>query len=184
MKRTGTYVAFDGLGQTDPSKSDFRYYSMLQAWDSNKCIDFKITNSHEKTYTVRDSSSKATLNARIRDRLSASKNMLVILSKNTRKSGSVLSYEIEQAIDYYKIPLIIAYPAYSAIWSVDSDLSAMWPTALSSRIDKVGIEAIHVGFKKDPIMGAIQQFTVNGKHLSNGRNFYTRDTYVKWGIVK
>lgn len=37
----------------------------------------------------------------VRERLSASKNMVVILSENTRKSGSVLSYEIEQAIDNY-----------------------------------------------------------------------------------
>ena len=73
MNRTGTYVAFDGLGQTDPSKSDFRYYSILQAWDANKSIDFKLTNSHEKTYAVRDTSSRATLYARIRERLSASK---------------------------------------------------------------------------------------------------------------
>lgn len=184
MNRTGTYVAFDGLGQTDPSKSDFRYYSMLQAWDANKSFDFKLTNSHEKTYSVWDSSSKATLYARIRERLSASKNMLVILSENTRKSGSVLSYEIEQAIDIYKIPLIIAYPAYSAIWAVDGDLSAMWPTALSRRIDQTGTEAIHVGFKKEPIMDAIPRFTVNGEHLSNGRNFYSRDAYVTWDIIK
>lgn len=25
--RTGTYVAFDGLGESDPAKSDFKYYS-------------------------------------------------------------------------------------------------------------------------------------------------------------
>lgn len=184
MNRTGTYVAFDGLGQTDPSKSDFRYYSMLQAWNANKRIDFKLTNSHEKTFAVRDTSSRATLYARIRERLGASKNMLIIISSNTRKSGSVLSYEIEQAIDSYKIPLIIAYPVYSAIWKVDDDLSAMWPTALSERIDKVGTEAIHVGFKKEPIMDAIPRFTVNGEHFSNGRNVYSRDSYVTWGIVK
>jgi hypothetical protein len=184
MNRTGTYVAFDGLGQTDPTKSDFRYYSTLQAWDANKSIDFKLTNSHEKTYSVRDSSSKATLYASIRERLGASKNMVIILSENTRKSGSVLSYEIEQAIDNYKIPLIIAYPAYSAVWAVDGDLSAMWPAALSMRIDLTGTEAIHVGFKKEPIMNAIPRFTVNGEHLSNGRNVYSRDTYVTWGIVK
>lgn len=184
MNRTGTYVAFDGLGQTDPSKSDFRYYSMLQAWDANRSIDFKITNSHEKTYAVRDSSSRATLYARILERLSASKNMLVILSKDTRKSGSVLSYEIEQAIDYYKIPLIIVYPAYSAIWSVDNDLANMWPDALGSRIDKVGTKAIHIGFKKEPIMDAVQQFTVNGRHLPSGRAYYRREAYVNWGIVR
>lgn len=184
MNKTGTYVAFDGLGQTDPSKSDFRYYSILQAWDANKSIDFKLTNSHEKTSSVRDSSLKATLYARIRERLSASKNMVVILSENTRKNGSVLSYEIEQAIDNYKIPLIIAYPAYSAIWAVNSDLSAMWPTALSTRIDLQDTRAIHVGFKKEPIVDAIPRFTVNGDQLSNGRNVYSRDAYVTWGIVK
>lgn len=184
MNRTGTYVAFDGLGQTDPTKSDFQYYSILQAWDANKKINFKFTNSHEKTYAVRDTSSRATLYARIRERLSASKNMIVILSEKTRKSGSVLSYEIEQAIDNYKIPLIIAYPAYSAIWGVDNALSDMWPTALSIRIDRPGTEAIHVGFKKEPIMDAIPRFTVNGEHLSNGRNVYSRDSYVKWGIIK
>lgn len=184
MNRTGTYVAFDGLGQTDPSKSDFRYYSILQAWDDNKSIEFKLTNSHEKTYSVRDSSLKATLYARIRERLSASKNMVVILSENTRKNGSVLSYEIEQAIDNYKIPLIIVYPAYSAIWAVDGNLSAMWPTALSTRIDLKDTKAIHVGFKKEPIVDAIPRFTVNGNQLSNGRNFYSRDAYVTWGIVK
>ena len=106
--RTGTYVAFDGLGETDPTKSDFRYYATIQAWSANKNIEFKLTNSHEKTYAVRDSSSKATLYSRIQERLRASKNMLVILTKDTRYSGSVLSYEIEQAIDNYKIPLIIA----------------------------------------------------------------------------
>lgn len=184
MNRTGTYVAFDGLGQTDPSKSDFRYYSILQAWNANKRIDFKLTNSHEKTYSVRDSSLKATLYARIRERLSASKNILVILSNNTRKSGSVLSYEIEQAIDNYKLPLIIAYPAYSAILIVDGDLSAMWPTSLSTRIDLTDTEAIHVGFKKEPLMNAISRFTVNGECLSNGRNVYSRKSYVTWGIVK
>ena len=97
MNRTGTYVAFDGLGQVDPTKSDYRYYSMLQAWSANKNIDFKFTNSHEKTYAVRDTSSKETLCSRIRQRLGASKNMLIILSEDTRKSGSILSYEIVES---------------------------------------------------------------------------------------
>ena len=170
MYRTGTYVAFDGLG--------------LQAWNANKRIDFKITNSHEKTYAVRDSSKKATLYARIQERLRASKNMLVVISKDTRKSGSVLSYEIGQAIDVYKIPLIIAYPDFSAIWGVDSDLSVMWPTALLSRIDGAGVEAIHIAFKKEPILDSIERFTVNGERLSSGRNCYSKESYIKWGILK
>jgi hypothetical protein len=34
--------------------------------------------------------------------------MVVIISSDTRKSGSMLSWEVEQAVDFYELPLIIA----------------------------------------------------------------------------
>ena len=182
MNRTGTYVAFDGLGQTDPTKSDFRYYATLQAWTKNKNIDFKITDSHSKTDAVRDSSLKSTLYARIRERLSASKNMIVIISKDTRKTGSVLSYEIEQAIDVYKIPLIIVYPGYSSICDVDA-LSDMWPKSLTDRINKKDTKAIHIAFAKEPILEAINRFTVNKSNLSSGKHYYSKEAYINWGLI-
>lgn len=181
--RTGTYVAFDGLGEADPTKSDFRYYATIQAWSANKNIEFSLTNSHEKTYAVRDTSQRSTLYSRIQERLRASKNMLIILTNETRYTGSVLSYEIEQAIDTYKIPLIIAYPGYSSILDVDG-LSSLWPKALVDRINNDNTKAIHIAFAKDCILDAINQFHVNGKTLSNGKNYYTRETYVQWGLIK
>lgn len=110
--RSGTYIAFDGLGQTDPSKSDFKYYSTIKMWDSHNSIEFNITNSHEKASSVRDSSKLSTLKSSILQRLRNSKNCVIILSDQTRKSGSLLSYEIEQAVDTYDLPLIIAYTDY------------------------------------------------------------------------
>ena len=181
--RTGTYIAFDGLGKTNPAESDFRYYATIQAWCKNDNIEFNITNSHEKTAAVRDSSSKSTLYSRIQERFRASKNMLVILTSDTRYTGSVLSYEIEQAIDVYKIPLIIAYPGYSSILNVDFH-SNVWPKALENRICKTGTEAIHIAFKKDCILDAISQFSVNGKHLKSGKRHYSRDAYLKWGLLE
>jgi hypothetical protein len=181
--RTGTYVAFDGLGETDPTKSDFKYYATLQAWSANKNIEFSLTNSHEKTDAVRDTSKRATLYARIQERLRASKNMLVVLTSKTRYTGSVLSYEIEKAIDTYKIPLIIAYPEYSSILHVES-LSNLWPKALADRINSTGIEAIHIPFAKDCILNAITRFHVNGEHLSGGKNYYNRETQAKWGLIR
>ncbi|MBX4151801.1 TIR domain-containing protein [Paenibacillus lautus] len=181
--RTGTYVAFDGLGETDPTKSDFKYYATLQAWSANKNIEFSLTNSHEKTDAVRDTSKRATLYARIQARLRASKNMFVVLTSKTRYTGSVLSFEIEQAIDTYKIPLIIAYPEFSSILHVESH-SDIWPKALADRINSTGIEAIHIPFDKNCILDAITRFHVNGEHLSNGKNHYTRDAQIKWGLIR
>jgi hypothetical protein len=181
--RTGTYVAFDGLGETDPTKSDFKYYATIQAWSANENIEFSLTNSHEKTYAVRDTSKRVTLYSRIQDRLRVSKNMLVILTNQTRYTGSVLSYELEQAIDTYKIPLIIAYPEYSYILNVDSH-SDTWPKALSERINANTVQAIHVAFSKVVIWDAINQFYVNGESLTGGKNYYGRDAYKKWGLIQ
>ena len=102
MNRTGTYVAFDGQGSTDPTESDIHYFNLLKAWNKSGSIDFRFTNSHEKTYQVRDSSSKATFFNRLETRLSASKNFLLIISDKTNYDRGILNWEIEKAVDYYE----------------------------------------------------------------------------------
>ena len=181
--RTGTYVAFDALGETDPSKSDFRFYSMIEAWCSDKKADFKYVNSHDKTYAVRDTSLRSTLEARIRERLAASKNCLVILSENTRKSGSMISYEIEKAVDQYEIPLVIAYTGYYQIMS-PSQLSDRWPNALNTRIKGRAVKAIHIPFKRGAIRDAIGQFTVHRANLSGALHYYTLEAHRNLGCVE
>ena len=181
--RNGTYIAFDALGQTDPTKSDFRYYSTINAWSAGKNIEFKYVNSHSKTSAVRDSSTRATLETRIRERLAASKNCVVILSSETRKTGSMLSYEIEKAVDMYKIPLIITYPGYECIVR-PADLSGRWPTALAQRVKWMTAKAIHIPFKKDPILDAISQFTVQVGGLEGPLHSYTREAQIDMGCIE
>lgn len=180
--RTGTYFAFDGLGRTNPTQSDFKYYSTVQAWAAGKHIDFRFVNSHDKAGAVRDSSLRTTLEASIRKRLAASKNMVAIISNDTRLTGSMLTYEIEKAVDTYELPLIIAYPNYISILDPQS-LSFMWPIALLQRIEDRTVSAIHVPFKKDAILDAIQQFTVNSGKLIGPLNYYSKDTQVAWGYI-
>lgn len=38
MNRTGTYVAFDGQGSTDPTESDIHYFNLLKAWNKSGSI--------------------------------------------------------------------------------------------------------------------------------------------------
>lgn len=181
--RTGTYFAFDGLEETDPTKSDFKYYAIAQTWDAAKNIEFKFVDSHDKTNAVRDTSKRATLEARIRERLAASKNVIVIISPDTRKSGSMLSYEIEKAVDTYELPLIIAYTDYTSILNVNSHEDE-WPNSLKERIKNGTARAIHIPFKKDAILKAIDQFTVNKNNFEGPRHHYSREIQVGWGYIE
>lgn len=181
--RTGTYVAFDGLGQTDPTKSDFRYYGTIQAWDANKKVDFRFVNSHEKTDAVRDTSKMATLKDRIQERLRASKNVLVILSSQTRKSGSMLSYEIEQAVDNYGLPLIITYVDMQVVLQPHL-LARYWPNVLSARIGSAQGCMMHIPFAKGPIFNALLRFAVNGeKPIGGVFGHYNADAHRQWALL-
>ena len=75
--RNGVYVAFNGCGTTDPTESDIKYFNLMKAWAENEDIDFSFSNSHDKTYAVMDSSLKATLKARLLERMRNSKSMLL-----------------------------------------------------------------------------------------------------------
>lgn len=184
MNRTGTYVAFDGQGTTDPTESDIHYYNLLKAWNQSGSIDFRFTNSHEKTYQVRDSSSKTTLLNRLETRLSASKNFLLIITDKTNYDRGILNWEIEKAVDYYKLPIIIAYPGYSRIGSPEK-LNYMWPKALAERIENGSAKCIHIPFNKEPILDAISQFSVVTAKYPKGGSLgrYSNDAYKSWGLL-
>lgn len=180
--RNGNYVAFDGLGKVNPAESDFRYYATIQAWAAGKQYEFKYVDSHDKTAAVRDTSLRATLEARIRERLAASKNVIVILSDYTRRSGSMLSYEIERAVDHYSLPLICVYTDYNKIMA-PGELSSRWPASLEVRINNGRARAIHIPFKKGALLDAISQFTVHTNALTHGAHYYSLEAHRELGCL-
>jgi hypothetical protein len=180
--RSATYIAFDGQGETNPSQSDFRYYATIQGWHASSRVEFKFANSHERTSAVRDTSSRETLKARIRERLAQSKNCVVILSDQTRKSGSMLSYEIERSVDSYSLPLICAYTGVEALFN-PTLLSNRWPDVLTARIQNQTATAIHIPFKMAALYDAIGQFSVHSSSLVGALNFYSRDAHAQFGLI-
>lgn len=164
--RTGTYVAFVGCGETDPTKSDIKYYNLLKKWKKNKNIDFSFTDSHDKTYKVKDESSDETLKKRLKERLKLSKNFLLIITDKTKKYYTDnLNFEIATAMEL-ELPFIITYPCfeseeYLAEEDIEYNLSELWPEKLKKIIEKNKIKAIHISFKLEQIKESINRFTIN-----------------------
>jgi hypothetical protein len=180
--RNATYIAFDGQSETNPAKSDFKYYTTILGWHASNRVEFRFANSHERTYAVKDTSSKETLKSRIRERLALSKNCVVILSDQTRKFGSMLSYEVEQAVDDFGLPLICAYTGYDRILEPEA-LNNHWPNALTARIDSKKAKAIHIPFRMIALYSAIQQFSVHSLNLEGPLHFYSYEAHVEFGLA-
>ena len=178
--RNGTYVAFNGCGTTDPTESDIKYFNLLKAWKENDNFDFTFSNSHEKTSQVSDESSLETLKRRLQERFRNSKNMLLIITENSSNNRGLLNWEIEQAVTVYKLPIIVAYTNYERIGN-PSKLSDFWPKTLYKFITENKVKVIHIGFKKEIIFSAINQFDINN-FPKTALSYYSKEVYEKYGI--
>lgn len=94
----------------------------------------------------------------------------------------MLTYEIEQAVDRYELPLVVTYVDYKII-SNPGQLSSYWPNALSTRISNQTAKAIHIPFIKDALLDAINQF--NHTNLpATSLNYYTEEAHRSFGALQ
>ncbi len=153
---------------------------MLMAWDKNHKFDFKYINSHEKTNSVRDTSKDETLMKSLRERINNSRNVILIISENTKNDTDWVPFEISYAVDKCKLPIIAVYPDFKRILA-PKELRHLWPTALSERIDNGSAKAIHIPFKQALIADAISQFDFNNMPAT-GVNYYSLASYEGLGL--
>lgn len=180
--RNGTYIAFHAEGTNEVGKSDLKYYNLIKAWTAKTDDDFSFVNSHDKASSVRDSSKKETLRRSLIQRLSNSKNMVLIIGDTTKNDTDWVPFEIEHAIDKYQLPIIAAYTGYKYILNPGSH-SDLWPKALASRIRSKTAKIIHIPFKKEAVAAAISQYSVHKKNTLGPLSYYTKATYQKWGYT-
>ncbi len=180
--RNGTYIAFHANNTTDPTESDIKYYNLLKAWKVRDENDFYFVDSHEKNASVRDSSKRATLEQRLKERLNSSKNLILIVGKTTKEDTDWVPFEIRYAVDQCGIPIIAAYTSYSYVLDPNG-LAGLWPPALATRINDGSARVLHIPFKQDPLVAAVGQFDHNNLP-TDGRSYYSRQDYENWGLLR
>lgn len=179
--RNGIYIAFNGMGTTDPTKSDMKYYGLLQLWNESNKFDFTFSDSHKKTYSVKDSSEISTLKNRLLERLKNSKVLLLIVTKFASVNRGLLNWEIEKAVETYGLPIIVCYPGYKKIKKPFSH-KKKWPLKLKEYIENDKVKTIHIPFKKDLVLEALNDFSIhNPPNYTSG--VYSDNIYSKYGIV-
>ena len=179
--KNGTYIAFHADGTNVPTESDIKYYNLMKAWTAKEDDDFSMINSHDKTAAVRDGSLKETLKKRLKERLTDSKHMVLIIGDTTKNDTDWVPFEIEYAIDNCDIPIIVAYTGEEYILDAKKNWNKL-PKALKDRIEKGTASCIHIPYKKEPLKDAISQFSHKNKPKGGGLGFYGQDAYKAFGI--
>lgn len=100
--RNKTFVSF--------ASEDISSYRLMQAWRSNKKIDFNFLDAHDLN-TARDTSDPATIKRRLRERLNNTKQVVLLTSADARKASSdsarFIYYEVS-VIKEFGLPVVFA----------------------------------------------------------------------------
>lgn len=173
--RTGVYAAFNGCGTTDPTESDIRYFNTLKMWNESDKIDFSFTDSHAKTSPVKDTSDKVkTLFPRLQERLRLSKVFFLIVTDETKNGSDVVKFEIEQAIETYKLPIILVYTGEETLKEVTTNHKNKLPKILLEKMKDGKVKALFIPFKLKAIKAAIKFFNVQNTNLINSNYRYSK----------
>ena len=168
--RNGNYAAFyvkepfeePNIGLGAHQEKDFRYYNLLRAWKT-KANGFPFNDSHQKNYNVRDGSTWETLQARIRERLRKSKNIVLFLSSIT-KNSEALREEVDYGINDLGLPVIVVYPEFSeksdiincSTETIRKKVKDLWDKLPRFRDSMDSVPTIHVPIKKNLIRRSLE----------------------------
>ncbi|EPU3919588.1 TIR domain-containing protein [Aeromonas hydrophila] len=95
--RNKTYIIFD-------ADNDMPYYRLMTAWKEHDHIEFDFHNAHELN-RLTDRASEEQIKSKLRERLSNTKQVLVLVGNNTRYLYKFVRWEMEVAMSL-DLPII------------------------------------------------------------------------------
>ena len=129
-RRTKTYIAFDG-------DSDLMSYRTVQSWSANQAISFNLNDAHNVNEARDDSLPQSIIN-QLRERLDASKIVVLLVGDRTKHNRKgILKYELQYALRN-KLPILLAFIGFEA---AHSNTSELWSKYLYPKVPSVLLDA-------------------------------------------
>ena len=153
----------------------------LQSWLKNEPLKFTSRRTNALFFKAGSSFTNKELIRNIVIQLRASKNCVLILSKDTRRKD-IIPFEITYAIDDCQLPLIIVYPDYQTV-TAPTTLAKYWPKELRKRIGASTTKGLHIPLSEEPARDAMLRFHINSRETwPNGYCHYKAEAFREWGI--
>lgn len=164
------------------ASEDIKYYRLMTAWNANKNMDFNFYDAHDLN-TARDTSKPETINRRLRERLSNTKQVILLVGDETRekasRTSSFIHYEV-QVIRDLGVPVILVNLNKSR-----KSQSSKIPVALGDPL-----YTISVPFNPHIIKYALDKFPAtyknNQKEIESDRKkgpyYYKDSVYERLGL--
>ena len=146
------------------------YYNLMKAWKENDKIAFNFHNAHEIN-NLRDRSGEEQVKKKLRERLTNTKVLIVLIGSKTKNLFKYVRWEIEWAIEN-DVPIIAVNLNNTKILDVN-----LCPPILKDKL------ALHISFNQKIMNLALNSWPNNfKKHKKDGKTgafYYPEEIYER-----
>jgi hypothetical protein len=164
--RNKTYICFDG-------DKDMHYYRLMCAWKQHEGINFNFFNAHDLN-TARDDSQEASIKRQLRERLSNTSALVVLIGEQTRYLYRFVRWEMEQAV---QMGLPIIGVNLNGMRQQDADRC---PPIIRDEL------AIYISFNSAILQHALENWpSSHSKYRTEGKTgayYYNPEVYQRLGL--
>ncbi len=163
--RNKTYVIFDG-------DTDMWAYAYMKGWKENDRVDFDFNDAHD-IRPLTDRASEETVRARLRERFSNAKQVIVLVGEKTKNLLRFVRWEMETALEL-KLPIIVVN--LNGLRAMDADRC---PPIIRDEY------VVHIPFKMTIVQYALDQFPeeyAGRDPAERGPRHYADPIYKKLGL--
>ena len=164
--RNKTYLIFDG-------DKDMWAYAYMKGWNSHDHMDFDFYDAHD-IRPLTDRAMDETIRARLRQRLSNTKQAIVLIGELTRYHHKFVRWELETCLNQ-RVPIV----AVNLNGHRRLDLDRCPPILRDEYV-------VHVPLKMKIIRHALDHFPVqyaNRDHMARGPLIYGDALYQQLGLL-
>lgn len=166
---TETFIAFDAYGIKDKVHSNWPYLRNLLAWQHSfpERFGFNDLDDMIKLTELGDDLLETRIQKFLIKKIEAADNVLVVSSDQMNVESSILNWQIRQAVQTYRLPVIVAYAGVNAVTPgvIEENLCHL-PVKLRQYMDEGSAKVAHVPLTMDKVERACKFYSLREGHYA------------------
>lgn len=162
-----SYLAFDPIGVATAEQNDLRYFHRMFEWQHLYPNRFDFINSADiEFFAEHGEKPEKEMKRRFIEQLREADHIIVPASETTNVDGSILNWQISQAVNGFRLPVIVCYMGMENLFEKDFERCESWmPAKIRKYISRDSALIAHIPFTRDKLERAVAYFSLNERTL-------------------
>lgn len=162
-----SYLAFDPVGVALAERNNLRYFHRMFEWQRLYPERFDFVNSEDiEFYAEHGEKPEKEMKIHFIEQMREADHIIVPASETTNVEAPLLNWQISQAVNGFRLPVIVCYLGMENLLDRHFNLCESWmPAKIRKYISRDSALIAHIPFTRDKLERAIASYSLKDRML-------------------